>query len=68
MKTYLLKTNESSFNKLGLIIYISTARIVIDHTGSFKSALLHLFIRNFFFFLSSFILREREHEQGRDRK
>lgn len=26
---------KSSFNKLGLIIYISSARIVIDHIGAF---------------------------------
>ena len=34
--------NKSGFNKLGFIIYIS----VIDHTGSFKVALLELFIKN----------------------
>ena len=26
---------KSNFNKLGLIIYISSARIVIDHIGAF---------------------------------
>ena len=40
-----LQTN-SSFNKLCPMIYISTARVAIDHIGSFKSALLELFIRN----------------------
>ena len=38
--------NEFTFNKLGPIIYINTARIAINHIGSFKSALLELFIRN----------------------
>ena len=28
------------FNTLGLTVYISAAIILIDHTGSFKSALL----------------------------
>ena len=31
---------KSSFNKLGLVIYITVARIVVEYTGSFKSALL----------------------------
>ena len=37
---------KSSFSKLGLIIYSSVARITIDHIGSFKSALLEIFVRN----------------------
>lgn len=40
----------SSENKFGLAIYVpvlvSAERIVTDHIGSFKSALLELFIKN----------------------
>ena len=36
---------KSNFNKLGLIIYISSARTSIDHRGYFKSALIELFIK-----------------------
>ena len=35
-----------SFNKLDPIIYINTARVAIDRTGSFESGLLELLIRN----------------------
>ena len=38
--------NKSRFNKLGLVIYRSAARIAVDHIGSFKSASLKLFMRN----------------------
>lgn len=37
---------KSSFNALGLIVYVSAARIVIYYIGSFKSAFLELFIKN----------------------
>lgn len=37
--------NKSNFNKLVLIIYINMARIAVDHTASFKSALLEFFTK-----------------------
>ena len=39
--------NKFSLIKLGLIIYISPARIAIDQISSFESALLEFFIWNF---------------------
>ena len=38
--------NKSSLNKSGLIIYISSARVVIDHEDLLKLALLEHFKRN----------------------
>ena len=38
--------NKSSLNKPGLIIYISSARIAIDHEDLLKFALLEPFIMN----------------------
>ena len=44
-----IKTNcfpKSRFTKLGLVIYISAAQIMIDCTGSFKFVFLELLIKN----------------------
>lgn len=47
MKDYFQAQNKFGLIRFDVIIYIGAARIIINHIGLLKSALLEVFTRNF---------------------